>query len=95
MYFNWQPVEGYSFQTARQCVTPVGLVLIKPTRHLARKFVVRVAGRVVSRYESSISAAIMRAETEVEKRLRQRDEPPPPRQPSSTYRGPSDRYPRG
>lgn len=68
MIFNWRPIDDMGFNIARQCDTHVGRLIIKPSRPMSRKFVVRVAGRVVSRFETSMSAAVMRAETEARKR---------------------------
>lgn len=68
MIFNWRPIDYMSFNVARQCDTSVGRLLIKPGRPMTRKYVVRVAGRVVSRFETSMSSAVMRAEAEARKR---------------------------
>ena len=72
MEFDWQPVEGMAYNLARHCDTPLGRVLIKQTRPGSRKYVVRIAGEVISRYEANITSAIMRAETEVQKRMERR-----------------------
>jgi hypothetical protein len=72
MDFDWQPVEGLAYNLARQCDTPVGRVLIKQTRPGARKFLVRIGHDVISRYEPNLATAMMKAEEEVQVRVKDR-----------------------
>lgn len=67
MSFDWKPLEGYAYNLARQCDTEFGRIIIKPTRPNARKFVVKIGGETISRYEASVSSAMLRAEAHINK----------------------------
>lgn len=67
--FNWRPVEGRPYSQARQCTTPFGLLVIGPGRGPRSKLFVRLDRETISRFEVNMSAAVMRAETEVRKRM--------------------------